>query len=216
MERKALTSTERYRKRRKSIYNHKIKHNNLKEKERIGMSAGNRAKAFQRECDTTLMEKYREQQREKKRKQRAKKEKKVNMNFSSPQRKDIKHIIRWVRRRKEAEIKKTRLELAVEGSCSSQRESRKRKRNEDDVDFDVESGTPVLVSKALWKHTSPSLRKKVKRRIQNEETPKGFKYQMRKELGIIYIWNEIILGDYPRWTKGRKDGRVEGRKNRRT
>jgi len=43
---------------------------------------------------------------------------------------------------------------------------------------------PMLISTSLWGFLSPSAKKKVKSKLQNEQLPKGMNYQFRKELGI--------------------------------
>ena len=44
--------------------------------------------------------------------------------------------------------------------------------------------TPLLVSKSLWNHMSPSSRRKVKGRISNAGTPAGLNSLFRREVGV--------------------------------
>ena len=48
----------------------------------------------------------------------------------------------------------------------------------------TEVASPMLVSSSLWGCLSPSTKKKVKSKLQNEQLPIGMNTQIRKELGI--------------------------------
>ena len=48
----------------------------------------------------------------------------------------------------------------------------------------IEVASPMLVSSSLWGCLSPSTKKKVKSKPQNEQLPIGMNTQIRKELGI--------------------------------
>ena len=48
----------------------------------------------------------------------------------------------------------------------------------------TEVASPMLVSSSFWGCLSPSTKKKVKSKLQNEQLPIGMNTQIRKELGI--------------------------------
>ena len=126
--------------------------------------------SLKRDSDEGLREAYRKKQRERQQKYREKrkaekqkKKEKERVKFSTPQKKHIKVLTTRLRRKRE---KEERIEAK---NFETQSEAPK---------------TPLLVSKSLWNHMSPSSRRKVKGRISNAGTPAGLNSLFRREVGV--------------------------------
>lgn len=77
--------------------------------------------------------------------------------LSTPQKKYIKNLTCWLRRKAEKERAENR---GSEKKCL------------------------VIVSKVLWGHMSPSSRRKMKMRLKNDNTPKELNSKIRQEIGL--------------------------------
>ena len=168
---KPHNSTERSRKRREAICKDKILHNVLKKDKRVCKNTENALNRLKRETDEELREHYRRKQRENNIRDREKMKQMMQnqaIKFSTLQKKEIKNI-KWRLRRKNVEnIKKLKSDWEREKKelQSSPKDDTLVKENESTESM------PLIVTKALWGHMSPSSRTKVKKEWLMKEQKK--------------------------------------------
>ena len=102
------------------------------------------------------------------------------IKFSTLQKKEIKNIKQCLRRKNVETIEKLKSdwERVKKKLQSSAKDDTLVKENES-----IES-MPLIVTKALWGHMSPSSRTKVKKKWLLKEQKKGMNLKIRKELGV--------------------------------
>ena len=172
------SSTERSRERRARIYKNRKLHEQLKEEDRMRKNGANRKAAKERLNNENERVLHRIKQRESKRKYRNKK-KTLNelmneVSFSTSQKQLIKNKMPKLRR-------KYQENSTLSNSSIVTPESSAPNTNTQQV---IEVASPMLASSCLWGCLSPSTKKKVKSKLQNEQLPIGMNTQIRKELGI--------------------------------
>ena len=91
---------------------------------------------------------------------------KEEVSFSTPQKRVIKNKLRKLRRNQNSQSNESSSIVTPESNTQHQADE------------------PMLISTSLWGFLSPSAKKKVKSKLQNEQLLKGMNYQFRKELGI--------------------------------
>ena len=98
------------------------------------------------------------------------------IKFSTPQKKETKNIKQHLRRNNVETIEKLKSDWEREKKelQSSAKDDTLVKENES-----IES-TPLIVTKALWGHMSPSSRIKVKKRMVSEGIEKGINFKTRR------------------------------------
>ena len=160
---KPLNSIERSRKRREVIYKDKLLHNAFKKEERVRKNTENALNRLKRETDEELRENYRSKQRENKRRYREKMKQMMQnqaIKFSTPQKKEIKNIKRRLRRKNVETIEK------LKSDWESEKKELQSSAKDDTLVKEKESieSMPLIVTKALWEHMSPSSRTTVKKK----------------------------------------------------
>ena len=118
---------------------------------------------MKRETDEELRENYRSKQRENKRRYREKMKQMMQnqaIKFSTPQKKEIKNIKRRLRRKNVETIEK------LKSDWESEKKELQSSAKDDTLVKEKESieSMPLIVTKALWGHMSPSSRTKVKKK----------------------------------------------------
>ena len=160
---KPLNSTERSRKRREAIYKDKLLHNAFKKEERVHKNTENALNRLKRETYEELRENYRSKQSENKRRYREKRKQMMQnqaIKFSTPQKKEIKNIKRRLRRKNVETIEK------LKSDWESEKKELQSSAKDDTLVKEKESieSMPLIVTKALWEHMSPSSRTTVKKK----------------------------------------------------
>ena len=171
------SSTERSRERRARIYKNKKLYEQLKEEDRMRKTV-QIERLPRKDWIMKMTVLHRIKQRKSKKKYHAKK-KTLNeltneVSFSTPQKQVIKNKMRklWWKYQESSTISNSSIVTPESTTPNTNTQQA------------TEVASPMLVSSSLWGCLSPSTKKKVKSKLQNEQLPIGMNTQIRKELGI--------------------------------